>query len=352
MTTTAAERRARCGARWSSPRPPASRSARTRASAACCSTTTAPRSPRASTAAPARPHAEAAALHEAGEAARGRDRGRDPRALQPHRPHRPVRAGAARRRRTPRGVRPGRHQPGRRRRRRRRCATPASRSRAGCWPTRPGALNRAWTFAVDHGRPFVTWKFATTLDGRSAAADGTSRWVSSRAARLDTHRLRAECDAMLVGTGTVAVDDPELTVRDEVDEPLAAPAAARGDGAARPRPRPPGAQRPRRDGPPAHPRPAARRWPSCTPATASTSSSRAGRPWPPRSSAPGWSTRSSRTSRRCCSARVSAPSATSESARSPMRCGPTVTDVTVLRRPRRRAAQRPAHHDPRPTKET
>ncbi len=82
------------------------------------------------------------------------------------------------------------------------------------------ALNRAWTFAVEHGRPFVTWKFATTLDGRSAAADGTSRWVSSRAARLDTHRLRAECDVMLVGANTVAVDDPELTVRDEVDEPL------------------------------------------------------------------------------------------------------------------------------------
>ncbi len=82
------------------------------------------------------------------------------------------------------------------------------------------AVNRAWTFAMDHSRPFVTWKLATTLDGRSAAADGTSRWVSSRAARVDTHRLRAECDAMLVGTNTVAVDDPELTVRDEYDEPL------------------------------------------------------------------------------------------------------------------------------------
>lgn len=82
-------------------------------------------------------------------------------------------------------------------------------------------LNRAWTFAVEHRRPFVTWKFATTLDGRSAAADGTSRWVSSRAARLDTHRLRGLCDTMLVGTNTVEVDDPELTVRDEVDEPLA-----------------------------------------------------------------------------------------------------------------------------------
>lgn len=82
-------------------------------------------------------------------------------------------------------------------------------------------LNRAWTFALEHGRPFVTWKFAATLDGRSAAADGTSRWISSRAARLDTHRLRAECDVVMAGTGTVATDDPALTVRDEVDAPVA-----------------------------------------------------------------------------------------------------------------------------------
>ena len=81
-------------------------------------------------------------------------------------------------------------------------------------------LNRAWTFAMAHRRPFVTWKFATTLDGRSAAADGTSRWVSNPAARRDTHRLRAECDAILVGTQTVFDDDPQLTVRDELDEPL------------------------------------------------------------------------------------------------------------------------------------
>ena len=82
-----------------------------------------------------------------------------------------------------------------------------------------------WTFAVEHGRPFVTWKFATTLDGRSAAADGTSRWVSGLAARRDTHRLRALCDVMLVGTNTVAVDDPRLTVRDEHDRPLPASAS-------------------------------------------------------------------------------------------------------------------------------
>lgn len=82
------------------------------------------------------------------------------------------------------------------------------------------ALNRVWTFAVEHGRPFVTWKFATTLDGRSAAADGTSRWVSSLAARRDTHQLRALCDTILVGTNTVAVDNPQLTVRDLDGRPL------------------------------------------------------------------------------------------------------------------------------------
>jgi diaminohydroxyphosphoribosylaminopyrimidine deaminase/5-amino-6-(5-phosphoribosylamino)uracil reductase len=92
---------------------------------------------------------------------------------------------------------------------------------SGLLAVESGLLNRFWTFGLEHGRPFVTWKFATTLDGRSAAADGTSRWVSSPAARLDTHRLRATCDVMLVGTNTIAVDDPLLTVRDEQDRPLA-----------------------------------------------------------------------------------------------------------------------------------
>ncbi len=91
---------------------------------------------------------------------------------------------------------------------------------AGLMADEARAINRAWTFAMEHGRPFVTWKFATTIDGRSAAADGTSRWISSPAARRDTHLLRSECDAMLVGTNTIEVDDPELTVRDEFDEPL------------------------------------------------------------------------------------------------------------------------------------
>ncbi len=83
------------------------------------------------------------------------------------------------------------------------------------------ALNRAWTFGMEHGRPFVTWKLAMTLDGRSAAADGSSRWITGEVARRDVHRLRAQCDAILVGTATVEHDDPQLTVRDEVGEPVA-----------------------------------------------------------------------------------------------------------------------------------
>jgi diaminohydroxyphosphoribosylaminopyrimidine deaminase / 5-amino-6-(5-phosphoribosylamino)uracil reductase len=76
-----------------------------------------------------------------------------------------------------------------------------------------GAL-RPWLHAVRTGRPYVTWKFAATLDGRVAAADYTSRWISSAASRADAHRLRGAVDAVLVGSGTVLADDPHLTVRD------------------------------------------------------------------------------------------------------------------------------------------
>ncbi len=92
---------------------------------------------------------------------------------------------------------------------------------SGLLADRAAELTRYWTFAVSNGRPFVTWKFATSLDGRSAAADGTSRWVTSRPARLDTHLQRAEADTMLVGTGTVLIDDPALTVRDPAEQLLA-----------------------------------------------------------------------------------------------------------------------------------
>lgn len=74
-------------------------------------------------------------------------------------------------------------------------------------------LNPIWTFAVTHGRPFVTWKAASTLDGRVAAYDGSSRWITSAASRAEVHTLRAEVDAVIVGIGTVLEDDPHLAVR-------------------------------------------------------------------------------------------------------------------------------------------
>src|SRR4051812_15185737 len=62
-------------------------------------------------------------------------------------------------------------------------------------------------------RPRVTWVFGATLDGRVAAPDGTSRWISSREARVDAHRLRAAHDAVLVGSGAARIDDPHLAIR-------------------------------------------------------------------------------------------------------------------------------------------
>ncbi|MEV6281328.1 bifunctional diaminohydroxyphosphoribosylaminopyrimidine deaminase/5-amino-6-(5-phosphoribosylamino)uracil reductase RibD [Kribbella sp. NPDC051770] len=90
----------------------------------------------------------------------------------------------------------------------------------GVLQTEAEDVNHVWLHSVRTGRPFVTWKFATTLDGRSAAKDRSSKWITGAAARADVHRKRAECDAIAVGTQTVLVDDPELTVRDEHDQPL------------------------------------------------------------------------------------------------------------------------------------
>lgn len=77
------------------------------------------------------------------------------------------------------------------------------------------AVLRVWLTAVGRGRPFVTLKLATSLDGRVAAADGSSRWITGAPARRDAHERRATLDAIVVGTGTALRDDPSLTARDE-----------------------------------------------------------------------------------------------------------------------------------------
>ncbi|WP_293022239.1 bifunctional diaminohydroxyphosphoribosylaminopyrimidine deaminase/5-amino-6-(5-phosphoribosylamino)uracil reductase RibD [Mycolicibacterium sp.] len=76
-----------------------------------------------------------------------------------------------------------------------------------------GGPLREWLHRQRTGRPHVTWKFAASVDGRSAAADGTSQWITGPAARADVHRHRAVADAIVVGTGTVLADDPTLTAR-------------------------------------------------------------------------------------------------------------------------------------------
>lgn len=73
------------------------------------------------------------------------------------------------------------------------------------------------------GRPFVVAKIATSLDGGVAAADGSSRWITSAVARADSHGLRADSQAILVGSGTAIVDQPALTVRDATPMPSRQP---------------------------------------------------------------------------------------------------------------------------------
>ena len=74
--------------------------------------------------------------------------------------------------------------------------------------------NEAYLKHACTGLPFVTWKVAASLDGKVAARDGSSRWITGEAARRDVHRLRAACDAIMIGAGTALVDHPSLTVRD------------------------------------------------------------------------------------------------------------------------------------------
>jgi diaminohydroxyphosphoribosylaminopyrimidine deaminase / 5-amino-6-(5-phosphoribosylamino)uracil reductase len=75
--------------------------------------------------------------------------------------------------------------------------------------------NEAWLLSVHLGRPFITWKYAASLDGRVAARDGSSRWITGEESRADAHRLRERCDAVMVGSGTLRADDPHLAARGE-----------------------------------------------------------------------------------------------------------------------------------------
>lgn len=99
--------------------------------------------------------------------------------------------------------------------------------------------NARWLTPFRTHRPFVVWKFAATLDGRSAAADGSSRWITGSEARADVHRLRAAVDTVVAGSGTVLADDPQLTARldaaaalgSAADPASADPASAEDDDA-------------------------------------------------------------------------------------------------------------------------
>jgi diaminohydroxyphosphoribosylaminopyrimidine deaminase/5-amino-6-(5-phosphoribosylamino)uracil reductase len=74
-------------------------------------------------------------------------------------------------------------------------------------------LQRAWLHRINHGRPYFIWKVATTLDGRIAAEDGSSQWISSPESREDVQVIRSQSDAILIGTGTALADNPTLRPR-------------------------------------------------------------------------------------------------------------------------------------------
>jgi diaminohydroxyphosphoribosylaminopyrimidine deaminase/5-amino-6-(5-phosphoribosylamino)uracil reductase len=82
------------------------------------------------------------------------------------------------------------------------------------------ALNRGFFSRMRRGRPWVILKTALSLDGKAAAASGRSRWVTGKEARAAVHGMRAECDAILVGAGTVIADDPALTAHGAGRDPL------------------------------------------------------------------------------------------------------------------------------------
>ena len=269
---------------------------------------------RASTRTPAGRTPRSSRWRQAGRAGPGRHRRGHPGTLRPHRPHRPLQPSADPGRGRPGGHRRARPEPGRVRRRRHAARRRGRRSRSGYAASEAEAGNVAWLTSMRRGRPYVIWKYAATLDGRSAAADGTSMWITSEAARIDVHALRGTVDAVIVGVGHRArrrppADRPQ-PARRQPGHPAAAagggrqpgrtPADARVRDGAAPhldRHRRRGRRRPGRPGRPAG---AARgAAPARGPRGAAGGRPPAGRRVP---APPAWSTRSSATSRRGCSA--------------------------------------------------
>ena len=81
---------------------------------------------------------------------------------------------------------------------------------SGIFESEAAFANRAWLNSIANQRPYFTWKIATTLDGKTAASDGSSKWISNEASRKYVAQLRNQSDAILVGTNTVINDDPNL----------------------------------------------------------------------------------------------------------------------------------------------
>lgn len=88
------------------------------------------------------------------------------------------------------------------------------RAESGLMAAQAGEVHRGFLSRMRRGRPWVTIKIGASLDGRTALANGASRWITSAEARRDVHELRARSCAVLTGIGTVLADDPQLTVRD------------------------------------------------------------------------------------------------------------------------------------------
>jgi diaminohydroxyphosphoribosylaminopyrimidine deaminase / 5-amino-6-(5-phosphoribosylamino)uracil reductase len=84
---------------------------------------------------------------------------------------------------------------------------------SGFYADKANQQSRVWLTAAKNKRPFVTLKWASSVDGRAAAQDGTSKWISGEESRQDAHQRRTEVDAIMIGTGTALIDDPELTAR-------------------------------------------------------------------------------------------------------------------------------------------